>query len=68
MIERQDARPFVETLACDGTIEKLVVVGVAERLQAVDAGRAAHRRAVVDDLVGRLHNFSEALAKLIEQP
>ena len=45
-----------------------MVVGVAERLEAVDAGGAAHRRTVVDDLAGRLDDLSEAFAELIEQP
>ena len=67
MIDRQGPPPLLDALLRNGTFQKSVVVGVAEGLKAVDARRAAHRGAVLDDLEGRRHDLRESFAKLIEQ-
>ena len=44
-----------------------MIVGVAERLQAIDAGRLAQAGAGAGDLAGHLYDLPEAFAQLIEE-
>ena len=67
VVECEPPSPVVEPFVSHPAIEMPMVVGVAERLQAIDAGRlvaagagAGHRAGCVDDL-------REAFAQLVEQ-
>ena len=67
MIEVQAAAPVLEPFAGQATAQLRMVVGVSERLKTVDTGGTAYGRTVVGDFAGRLHDFPEPLADLVEQ-
>jgi hypothetical protein len=59
--------PSLESLRGDGPVEELVVVAVAEGLQAVDARRGAGRRATVHHRARRGNDVAEAFDDLVKE-